>query len=557
FSTTLNLCYSSIEFLLQIDYQQIEAGLIKSRSNPDNLIESFIENAWNDGKGIDVFRIFDSLNWVEAMKVSINTIRERTGAIAEACIGYTGDILNPDNQKYTLQYYLDLARRLEDEGAHILAIKDMAGLLKPYAAYTLVKELKQVVDIPIHLHTHDTSSIQAATYLKAIEAGVDVVDLALSSMSGLTSQPNFNSVVSMLQGHERELPVNLQSLNAFSNYWEDVREFYYPFESELKAGTAEVYEHEIPGGQYSNLRPQARGLGLEEKFVTIKKNYALANKLFGDIVKVTPSSKVVGDMAMFMTANDLDDQDVMKKGDALAFPESVKDLFRGDLGQPQGGFPKELQRMVLKGETPYTDRPNAHLEPIDFDTEFAEFKKKFDTHQTFTDFLSYKLYPKVFEEYYEFCQLYGDISIIPTTSFFYGMKSGEEVLVELDKGKRLIIKLLFVSKPNDEGICRASFELNGKVREVKVRDKSFKVEKQSHRKADSAIAGEIGAPLQGRLSKVLVKKGDTVEENQPLFVIEAMKMETTISAPSAGSIEHVLLEAGTLVEQDDLVVVLG
>lgn len=525
------------------------------KAYPDNLIEKFVEKAWETG--VDVFRIFDSLNWVEAMKVSIRTVRERTGGLAEACIGYTGDILDPNNQKYTLQYYLDLARQLEDEGAHILAIKDMAGLLKPYSAQKLITELKKAVDIPIHLHTHDTSSIQSATYLKAIEAGVDVVDLAIASMSGLTSQPNFNSVVAMMQGHERENPINLKSLNTFSNYWEDVREYYYPFESELKAGTAEVYEHEIPGGQYSNLRPQARGLGLEDKFTTIKKNYASANELFGDIVKVTPSSKVVGDMAMFMTANDLNDQDVLTKGDTLAFPESVKNLFRGDLGQPQGGFPEELQKMILKGEAPYKDRPNAHLEPIDFDQEFAAFQQQFDKHLTFTDFLSFKLYPKVFEEYYEFCQVYGDISIIPTTSFFYGMKQGEEVFVELDKGKRLIVKLLFISTPNDEGICRASFELNGKVREVKVRDQSFKVDKKSHRKADATVEGEIGAPLQGRLSKVLARKGDQVEENQPLFVIEAMKMETTISANKSGTIEHVILEAGTLVEQDDLVVVLG
>ncbi|MEM8908926.1 MAG: pyruvate carboxylase, partial [Bacteroidota bacterium] len=322
------------------------------KAYPDNLIERFIVEAWSTG--IDVFRIFDSLNWVEGMKKSIQTVRQETGALAEACICYTGDILNPERSKFTLQYYLDLARRLEDEGAHLIGIKDMAGLLKPYAAELLINRLKEAVQIPLHLHTHDTSSIQSATYLKAIEAGVDVVDVALSSVSGLTSQPNFNSIVAMMQGQEREHPIDLNSLNAYANYWETTREYYYPFESELKAGTAEVYHHEIPGGQYSNLRPQARGLGLEDQFATIKSNYRKVNDLFGDIVKVTPSSKVVGDMAMFMTANQLEMEGILEKGATLAFPDSVKSLMRGDLGQIEGGFPPEIQAMILKGEPAYT-----------------------------------------------------------------------------------------------------------------------------------------------------------------------------------------------------------
>jgi pyruvate carboxylase len=302
---------------------------------PDNVIEAFIEEAAKTG--IDIFRIFDSLNFVDSMRTSIRTVRERTESLAEACICYTGDINDPKRSKYNLQYYLDLARRLEDEGAHILCIKDMAGLLKPYAAEVLVKELKKAIDLPIHLHTHDTSSVQVATYLKAVEAGVDVVDLALASMSGLTSQPNFNSFVALMQGHERENPVDLHSLNEFSNYWEAVRRVYHPFESELRAGSADVYEHEIPGGQYSNLRPQARALGLEDKFELVKYNYRVANELFGDIVKVTPSSKVVGDMALFMTSNNLSAEDVLKRGATLAFPDSVKALMRGDLGQIERG----------------------------------------------------------------------------------------------------------------------------------------------------------------------------------------------------------------------------
>ncbi|MGB1248347.1 MAG: pyruvate carboxylase, partial [Chitinophagales bacterium] len=379
---------------------------------PDNLVEKFIEKSAENG--MDVFRIFDSLNWTESLAVSVKAVRERTASLAEACICYTGDFQHKNEQKYTLQYYIDLAKKLEDMGAHILGIKDMAGLLKPFAAQELITELKQVVNIPIHLHTHDTSSVQSATYLKAIEAGVDALDVALSSMSGLTSQPNFNAIAAMLQGHERECKMDLQKLNEYSNYWEDVREYYYPFETELKAGTAQVYEHEIPGGQYSNLRPQARGLGIEDKFETIKQNYEIANKLFGDIVKVTPSSKVVGDMAMFMTTNGYTEQDILEKGKDISFPDSVINFFKGDLGQPYQGFPSALQKIVLKDVAPYTDRPNAHMQPIDFDKEFKVFQKEFGKHRNFLDFLSFKLYPKVFRDYHDFNEDNGDVWTIPT-----------------------------------------------------------------------------------------------------------------------------------------------
>ena len=413
------------------------------KAYPDNLIEKFIEKSWETG--IDVFRIFDSLNWVEGMQHSIRVVRERTGGIAEAAICYTGDVMNeaPEN-RYNLQYYLDMARRLEDEGAHMLAIKDMAGVLKPYAAERLITALKEAIDIPLHLHTHDTSSMQAATLLKAIDAGVDIVDASISSMSGLTSQPNLNSLIAVMQGHEREQPFNLQSLNQYANYWEDVREMYYPFESGLKAGTAEVYQHEIPGGQYSNLRPQAVALGLEHKFEEIKKNYAIVNQMFGDIVKVTPSSKVVGDMALFMTSNGLSETDVMQQGERLAFPDSVIDLFAGNLGQVEGGFPKKLSKLVLKGKNPLPGRPNDHLEPVDFDSEFVAFQEEFDEYQTRLDFLSYKMYPDVFKDFYQHKQIYGDNSYLPTPAFFYGMKLNEEILVKLSQGKSIVISLLFV-----------------------------------------------------------------------------------------------------------------
>ncbi len=517
---------------------------------PDNLVAKFIEKSAENG--IDIFRIFDSLNWVEGMKMSIKTVREKTNSIAEACICYTGDITNPERQKFSLKYYVELAKQLEGEGAHILCIKDMAGLLKPYAAQLLISGLKRHISIPIHLHTHDTSSIQTATYLKAIEAGVDAIDVALASMSGLTSQPNFNSIVAMMQGHERENPVDLKSLNAYSNYFEVVREYYYPFESELKAGTAEVYAHEIPGGQYSNLLPQARSLGLEDKFETIKHNYEVVNQLFGDVVKVTPSSKVVGDMALFMTSNNLTPEDIFKKGDTLSFPDSVKQLFRGDLGQPYGGFPKELQKIILKDELPYTDKPNKHLGATDFDRELSAFRNKYDEKQTLEDFLSMKMYPKVFDEYYHFRKNFGDISMLPTPSFYYPMKPNEEIIVTLEPGKNLLIRFMYMSEPNEDGMRDVFFKINGQTRSVSVRDRTVKVQKLEHYKASGT--GEIGAPLQGKLINVYVNEGDKVVKNQPLFVIEAMKMESTITAPVAGTVKKVHLTAGVMVEQDDCVV---
>ncbi|QJW91498.1 pyruvate carboxylase [Spirosoma taeanense] len=520
---------------------------------PDNLIEKFVEQSWETG--IDVFRIFDSLNWVKAMKVSIRAVRERTDALCEAAICYTGDLLAPDQKKYTLQYYLDMARQLEDEGAHLLAIKDMAGLLKPLAADVLVRELKQVVSIPVHLHTHDTAGIQAATYLKAIDAGVDIVDCALGALSGLTSQPNFNSVVAMMQGHERECPIDLHSLNAYSNYWEDVREYYYPFESGMKAGSAEVYENEIPGGQYSNLKPQAIATGLGDKFETLKRNYVIANQLFGDIVKVTPSSKVVGDMAIFMTANNLTADDVRERGESLAFPESVKGFFKGELGQPVGGFPEDIQQVVLKDEKPITGRPNEHLKPIDFDADFTAFKTKYPQNDGFVDYLSYQMYPKVYDEYYKANQQYGDVSIIPTPAFFYGLKENEEILIEIEEGKRILVRLLFKSEPDEFGMRTITFELNGQSRQVQVRDKSSKVEKAMNAKVGKV--GDVGAPLQGRLTRILVKEGDVVKKNQPLFVIEAMKMESIVAAPKEGKVSKVVLKEGITIEQDDLVIELS
>lgn len=521
------------------------------KAYPDNVIEKFIEKSWENG--IDVFRIFDSLNWVEGMKRSIQIVRERTGGIAEATICYTGDVLNTDpGNRYQMQYYLDMARRLEDEGAHMLALKDMAGLLKPYAAQELIPALRSVVDIPIHLHTHDTSSMQSATLLKAIEADVDIVDVCLSSMSGLTSQVNMNSLIAVMQGHEREQVFDLGSLNQYANYWEAVREYYYPFESGLKAGTAEVYEHEIPGGQYSNLRPQAIALGLEHRFEQIKKNYTAVNRMFGDIVKVTPSSKVVGDMAMFMTANGLDEKDVMAQGDTLAFPDSVVDLFSGKLGQMEGGFPAELSAMVLKGKKPVAGPPGAALDQVDFEAGFAAFKERFDDTLTELDYLSYLMYPEVFRGFYDHQQEFGEVHYLPTRAYFYGLKQGDEIVVKLQQGKTIVIRYIYRSHTDENGFCKVTFELNGQTRSVQVRDETVVPKTAPNRKA--VERNEIGSPLMGRLASVMVAAGDKVKKDTPVFVIEAMKMETTITAPFESTIKTVHLQAGELVRQGDMVI---
>ncbi len=519
-------------------------------SYPDNLVEEFIEESWK--RGMDVFRIFDSLNWFDSMKTSIKAVNQRTEGIAEACICYTGEVLNKNEKKYTLQYYIDLAKRLEDSGAHIIAIKDMAGLLKPYSASKLITELKKSVDLPIHLHTHDTSGLQVATYLQAMEAGVDILDVAISSMSGLTSQPNFNSVATMFKDHPRSEKLDIGKLNEYANYWEATREYYYPFESELKASTSEVFDHEIPGGQYSNLRPQARALGLEERFDKIKKNYKEVNELFGNIIKVTPSSKVVGDMAMFLTANDFTAAEVKEKSETMAFPESVINFFKGDLGQPFQGFPKDVQKSILKNIKPYTNRPNAHLEPVDFEKELPKFQKKFPLKAEKKDFISCKLYPKVFKEYYDHFDLYEDVSNIPTKAFFYGLESGEEVLIEFEPGKVIIVELIYITKANNLGKRTVFFKLNGQTRAVEIKDNQVKVTKKQHVKAIEK--NQIGAPLQGKLVGLKVKKGDQVKADQPLFVLEAMKMESSVMSPLDGKVKKVHLLEGTMVEQNDMVI---
>jgi len=521
---------------------------------PDNLVESFVQKSWENG--VDVFRIFDSLNWMENIAPCIEMVR-KTGGIAEGSLCYTGDILNPERKKYNLDYYLKLAKDLENAGSHILGVKDMSGLLKPYAAKILIEALKDTVKIPIHLHTHDTSSLQTATYLMAIEAGVDVVDCALGSLSGLTSQPNFNSVVEMMRFHERENPYDIKSLNQFSNYWEQVREYYYPFESGMKSSSAEVFQNEIPGGQYSNLKPQAISLGLGDKFEEIKERYADVNEMFGDIVKVTPSSKVVGDLAQYMVANNISKEDIFTKGEQLSFPESVVSFFMGELGQPEGGFPTELQRIILKGKVPLKGRPGKSMPKLDLEKDFEEFRKKFGEDLPYTTYLSYKMYPKVTEDYIQMFRQYGDVDVVPTKYFFYGMKPGEETTIQIAPGKTLLVKLQSIGPADDKGMRTAFFKLNGQVRNIEVQDKSITVIKKENRKVDKSNASHIGSPLQGMLSKVFVKKGDIIKKNQPLFMVEAMKMETNIAANADGKVGDIILTPGKLVNTDDLVLEFG
>ena len=528
------------------------ANAVGYKAYPDNLVEEFVVKSWENG--IDVFRIFDSLNWMRNMEKSIDAVRKKTNGLAEVSMCYSGDIQDGSRTKYTLDYYKKFAKEIENSGAHILAIKDMSGLLKPWAAYELIGELKQTIKIPIHLHTHDTSSLQAATYLKAIEAGVDVVDCCIGAMSGLTSQPSLNAIVEMMKFHERENPYKAQVLNQHSTYWEAVREFYYPFESGMKAGSAEVFFHEIPGGQYSNLKPQAESLGLGDKIEDIKKSYREVNELFGDIIKVTPSSKVVGDMALFLVTNNLTKDDVLLNGNNISFPESVISFFKGDIGQPVGGFDPQLQQIILKDVKPYTERPNEHLSPVNFEKEFEAFREKFDNTVSFTDLLSYLLYPKVFEAFYAKKKEYGEVWHIPTINFFYGLHSDEEVLIEIAKGKSILVRLLTYSDSDADGKRKVFMRLNGQTRIIEVQDRSIKVISRENQKIEKSNNKHVGAPLQGKLSQVLVKEGDQVKRNQPLFVIEAMKMETTIAATTEGKVKQLTLPAGSKVKTDDLVI---
>src|SRR5579864_4126529 len=523
---------------------------------PDNVVREFVREAAR--QGIDIFRIFDSLNWLPNMKVAMEAVLG-TGKVCEAAICYTGDILDPNRQKYSLSYYVNMAKELERMGAHVLGIKDMAGLLKPYAAEKLIKALRDEVGIPIHFHTHDTSGINAASVLKASDAGVDVADGAIASMSGQTSQPNLNSIVAALAHTRRETGLDLDALNICADYWEAVRTYYKPFDTGPPNGTAEVYIHEMPGGQYTNLKEQAEAMGLGPRWHEIARTYAEVNLAFGDIVKVTPSSKVVGDMAIFLLTHGMTILQFERLGPDhhLSLPHSVVEMFSGALGTPDGGWPKKLQQVILQGRKPERGRPSARLAPVKFDETTQEIEKRIGRRPEHDEVLSYLMYPEVFVKFARAQQAWDDVEVLPSPQFFFGMQKGDEITVDIEAGKRLVIKFLTLGEPHPDGRRTVFFELNGQPREVTVRDHSLKRTAAERLKADPGTPGQVGAALPGMITTVAVGLNDAVEKGDRLLVIEAMKMQSTVYAPVYAKITAIHAQAGQQVEAKDLLVVIG
>ncbi len=518
----------------------------------DNVVKEFTRVAAE--RGIDVFRIFDSLNCLDAMIPAIEATRE-AGAIAEAALCYTSDIFDTSRPRYNLDYYVRLAKQLEKAGATMLAIKDMAGLCRPYAARRLVEALHQETGLPIHFHTHDTAGGQVASLLFAAEAGVDVVDTAISSLSGLTSQPSMEAVVAALQNQERDTQLNFPALLRHADYWQIVREHYAPFESDLKSSSGDVYLHEIPGGQYSNLRPQAEAMGVGDRLPELKRMYATVNALLGDIVKVTPSSKVVGDMALFMLTHNLTPETLMERAKDLQFPESVIGLFAGDIGYPEGGFPKELAEAVLRGRKPVEGRLGAILPPVDFERTRKELESKIGRKASETDVLSYLMYPKVYTTFVAHRKEYSDVSVVPTPTFFYGMEPGEEITVQIEAGKTLFIKFIARTETDYQGMVTLLYELNGQPRQVKVEDGSAIASVIRHPKADPDNLHHIGAPMPGAVVEVRVKAGDAVEKDDILIALEAMKVQLFVTCPIKAKVKEVLVKNGDRIDGNDLLVI--
>jgi pyruvate carboxylase len=523
-------------------------------SYPDNVVKGFVKEAASGG--IDLFRVFDSLNWVPNMELSLEAVRE-AGALCEAAICYTGDILNPNLTKYNLAYYVDLARQLEKRGANLIAIKDMAGLCKPLAAERLVDALRNEVGVPIHFHTHDIGGAQAASVLQAARVGLDVADGAIASMAGLTSQPSLNALVESLRFTPRDTGLDPAALIEMSRYWAEVRELYSPFESGPRSPTADLYELEMPGGQYTNLFQQAKALGLAARWLEVCKAYSQVNLLFGNIIKVTPSSKVVGDMALFMVANNLNSDDVLDPTRELAFPESVVEFFEGRLGQPPGGFPLALQARVLKGRPALSERPGARLAAADMGAARERASAFLGRDASDRDALSYLLYPRVFPDLAAHERTYSDTSILPTSIFFFGPDLGVEHLVEIERGKTLIVKLLAVGEPHSDGMRTVFFELNGQPREVEVADRSLASSVREVPMADPNDPCQVGSPLPGLTVGVLVSAGDPVRKGQKLVSIESMKMETTIYAERPGRVAEVLATVGRQVKTGELLLKLS
>jgi pyruvate carboxylase len=531
------------------------ANAVGYTNYPDNVVRFFVKQA--AAGGIDLFRVFDSLNWVENMRVAIDAVLE-TGRLCEAAICYTGNLTDPNEKKYTLDYYLKIARELKAAGTHIIGLKDMAGLCQPQAALVLVKALKAEIGLPIHFHTHDTSGIAAASVLAAIEAGADAVDGAIDAMSGLTSQPNLGSIVEALRHGPHDSGIDPEKLRMLSSYWEQVRRNYSAFESDIRSGASEVYVHGMPGGQYTNLREQARSLGIEDaRWPEVAQTYADVNEMFGNIVKVTPTSKVVGDMAILMVTSGLTKAQVLDPNTEVVFPESVVQLFRGDLGQPYGGFPPELQRKILQGKPPLDKRPGALLPPVNLEKEREKVQQKLPRPATDYDLASYLMYPKVWTEYMTDRLQYGDVGILPTPAFFYGMEPGQEISVDIERGKTLFVRYVATSDPHDDGTRTVFFELNGQPRSVQVADRSLVARRPVQPKIEPGNAKHIGAPMPGSIATLAISAGRKVARGDTLLTIEAMKMETAVRAESAGEVAEVLVRVGQQVDAKDLLVVMA
>ena len=527
------------------------ANAVGYKNYPDNVIREFVKQSAK--AGIDVFRIFDSLNWIQGMEVALDETLNQ-GMIAEPCLCYTGDILDPSRTKYTLDYYVRMAKELEKRGAHILGIKDMSGLLKPTAASKLIGTLKQEIGIPIHLHTHDTSGNGVATVLMAAQAGVDIVDAAFNSMSGLTSQPALNSIVASLQNSDRDTGLDSDGLQRISEYWRDVRPVYKEFESELQTASAEIYKYEIPGGQYSNLQAQVESFGLGHKLKEVKDMYKAVNMMLGDIVKVTPSSKVVGDLAIFMVQNGLTPENIVEKGANIDFPDSTVSYFEGMMGQPEGGFPEDIQKVVLKDKKPITCRPGELLEPEDFEAIRKKLQEELELEGTDREVISYALYPKVFEDYIKSLRKEGSFRYMGSDIFFHSLEEGETCEIKVADGVQLMVKLQEVRPVDNDGFREAIFEVNGNRRIIKIKDKTVTVNSSnSVLYADENNPMEVGANIPGNIIKVLVKEGETVAANQPIAVIEAMKMETNIIAREGGVVERIYVSEGQQVKAGEMV----
>ncbi len=518
---------------------------------PDNVVREFVIHS--SEAGMDVFRIFDSLNYLPNLKVAMETVVEKTPSLCEAAVCFTGDFTDSNEEKYVLNYYVEIAKELEKMGAHILAIKDMAGLCHPFAANKLVKTLRNEVGIPIHFHTHDSSGIASSSVIKAVEAGVDVVDLAISSLSGCTSQPNLNSVVHALRNAPRSTGLDVDALNQLSIYWEAVRQYYSPFDTSPPFGSAEVFQHQMPGGQYTNLREQAGALGLGKRWPDVVTTYQQCNRILGDIVKVTPSSKSVGDLAIFLITKGVKPEDLINLPEETGFPQSVIDLLSGNLGQPKGGWPKAVQKVILGKQKPMKGRPGASAPKMDLKKEKVSLVKQFGKHCTDDDLFCSVMYPQVFKDFQDFKKKYGDVSVLPTLAYFHGLEPGEEISITIEEGKTLFIKLLHVGEPDEKGIRSLTFELNGKARTTLVQDKSVKGDAKAKEKADPSNDKHVGAPIPAIISSIATSVGKSVSKGDKIAVLEAMKMQTTIYASTDGTVDEILVQVGDSVESKDLI----